>query len=250
MIDYRQILPNIFSKGLKKGSCWSKWQSWPWQQTLSPCACDKTKKKTSFSISLPSLKINHLAFAIYTLDTSHFWQGWSWVCVVCESDINLMMAQQLSGRASESKFCRCEVWFLNRTHKIFFFLPSWQDKVSLTPLFLYQIQIFSIFNTAYTHLSLVVHFQLLTLVCLQTVPWTDPESGLIHLVSPGILCHDTSETKTKKIVIKKQKMMRENLKKINPYHCSVKTWLCNFANCYQRSQIHNSDCKNITDHFS
>lgn len=134
-------------------------------------------------------------------------------CVVCESDINLMMAQQLSGRPSESKFCRCEVWFLNRTHKIFFFLPSWWEKVSLTPLFLYQIQIFSIFNTAYTHLSLIVHLPLLTLVCLQTVPWTDPESGLIHLVSPGSLCHDTSETKTKKIVIKKQKMMRENLQK-------------------------------------
>ena len=210
----------------------------------------RQKKKKSFSISLPSLKINHLAFAVYTLDTWYFWQGWSWVCVVCESDINLVMAQQLSGRPSESKFCRCEVWFLNRTHKIFFFLPSWRDKVSLTPIFLYQIQIFSIFHTAYTHLSLVVHLQLLTLVCLQTVPWTDPESGLIHLVSPGILYHDTSETKNKKNCNQDAENDERELKKINPYHCSIKAWLCNFANCYLHSQIHNPDCKNITDHFS
>ena len=56
LIDYRQILPNIFSKGLKKGSCWSKWQSWPWQQTLSPCACDKTKKKGIFLFIFTKLK--------------------------------------------------------------------------------------------------------------------------------------------------------------------------------------------------
>ena len=160
------------------------------------------------------------------------------------------MAQQLSGGASENKFCRCEVWFLNRTHKIFFFLPSWWEKVSLTPLFLYQIQIFSIFHTAYTHLSLIVHLRLLTLVCLQTVPWTDPESGLIHLVSPGILCHDTSETKNKKNCNQDAENDERELKKINPYHCSIKAWLCNFANCYLHSQIHNPDCKNITDHFS
>ena len=99
----------------------------------------RTRRKTSFSISLPSSKLTISSISIYKhyaidiadpstmQDACHTWTSLS------------VESLWLSGGASERGIRTSAVRFLMRTQNLFFVPRSWQDEINLSP-FLYRAQ--------------------------------------------------------------------------------------------------------------